>query len=108
MRIDAQQAVAQSSEKTKVILDTDIGDDIDDGFALALAMRSPEIEIAGITTAWGDTALRARLVQRFLRENGAPAIPIGVGLETKSNANFSQSRWARDGDEFHKRTDAVD
>jgi inosine-uridine nucleoside N-ribohydrolase len=97
-----------STTKTKIILDTDIGDDIDDAFALALAMRSPEIEIAGITTAWGDTALRARLVQRFLRENDAPAIPIGVGLETKSNTNFSQSRWARDGDEFHKRTDAVD
>ena len=41
MRIDAQQAVAQSSGKTKVILDTDIGDDVDDAFALALAMRSP-------------------------------------------------------------------
>jgi inosine-uridine nucleoside N-ribohydrolase len=73
-----------------------------------MAMRSPEIEIVGITTAWGDTTLRARLVQRFLTENSAPEIPIAVGIETKSKANFSQARWAQDGDEFHKRTDAVD
>ena len=66
LRIEAQQAVAQPSGKTKIILDTDIGDDVDDAFALALAVRSPEVEMVGITTAWGDTALRARLVQRFL------------------------------------------
>ena len=94
--------------KIKIILDTDVGDDIDDAFALALAMRSPEIEIVGITTAWGDTTLRARLVQRFLKENSAAEIPIAVGIETKSKANFSQARWAQDGDEFHKRMEAVD
>ena len=106
---EAQSGAAQApAAKTKIILDTDIGDDIDDAFALALAMRSPEIEMVGITTAWGDTTLRARLVQRFLKENGAPEIPIAVGIETKSNANFSQARWAQDGDEFHKRLEAVD
>jgi purine nucleosidase len=104
----AQSGAAGPAAKTKIILDTDIGDDVDDAFALALAMRSPEIEMVGITTAWGDTTLRARLVQRFLKENGAAAIPIAVGIETKSNANFSQARWAQDGDEFHKRTEAVD
>ena len=94
--------------KTKIILDTDIGDDIDDAFALALALRSPEVEILGITTAWGDTTLRARLTQRFLKENGAPEIPIAVGIQTKSAANFSQARWAQDGVPFEKRVDAVD
>jgi inosine-uridine nucleoside N-ribohydrolase len=94
--------------KTKIILDTDIGDDIDDVFALALAMRSPEIEIVGITTAWGDTTLRARLVQRFLKENGASAIPIAVGIATRSAATFSQARWAQDAARFEKQLDAVD
>jgi len=108
LRIDAQQAVPQPSGKTKIILDTDIGDDVDDAFALALAMRSPEKEMVGITTAWGDTALRARLVQRFLKENGAAEIPIAVGIETKSYANFSQSRWAQDGLPFERKLDAVD
>ena len=35
----------------KVIIDTDIGDDVDDAFALALAVKSPELQILGITTA---------------------------------------------------------
>src|SRR5579863_9903879 len=47
-----------------VVLDTDIGDDIDDAFALALALQSPELKLLGITTAYGDTDLRARLVSR--------------------------------------------
>src|ERR1700674_70060 len=95
-------AIAQADSKQAgagpqlAIIDTDIGDDIDDAFALALALRSPEVEILGITTAWGDTTLRARLTQRFLKENGAPEMPIAVGVPTRSNANFSQARWAQD------------
>src|SRR5438874_10668074 len=99
---------APVATKSKIILDTDIGDDIDDAFALALAMRSPEVEIVGITTAWGNTELRARLAQRFVQENGVPAIPIAVGVATESKAAFSQARWAQDGEEFHKHMDAVD
>jgi purine nucleosidase len=83
--------------KTKIILDTDIGDDIDDAFAFALALRSPEIEIVGVTTAWGDTALRARLVNRFLKDTAAPAIPVAVGIPTKSVSAFSQAQWAEVG-----------
>jgi inosine-uridine nucleoside N-ribohydrolase len=104
----AQQNGTPVPAKTKIILDTDIGDDIDDAFALALALRSPEIEIVGITTAWGDTTLRARLTQRFLQENGERGIPIALGIETKSNATFSQERWAKDGAPFEKTINAVD
>lgn len=96
-----------SSGKMRIVLDTDIGDDIDDAFALALALRSPEIGILGITTAWGDTQLRARLTQRFLRENGAAKIPLAAGVPTKSVANFSQARWAQDGPAFEGKLDAV-
>ncbi len=83
-------------EQEKIIFDTDIGDDIDDAFALALALRSPEFKILGVTTAWGDTSLRARLVQRLLCESGDTEIPISAGPATKPspNAAFSQSRWA--------------
>ena len=62
-----------------VIIDTDIGDDIDDAFAIGLALQSPEVKILGITTAWGNTALRARLVERFLRETGQDGHPRGGG-----------------------------
>jgi hypothetical protein len=61
------QVTRQASNPTqKVIFDTDIGDDIDDVFALGLVLNSPELNVLGVTSAWGDTELRARLLQRFL------------------------------------------
>ena len=35
-----------------VIIDTDVGDDIDDAFALAIALQEPRLEVIGVTTAW--------------------------------------------------------
>ena len=61
------------------ILDTDIGDDIDDAFALALVLRSPEIKLLGITTEYGDTELRARLVDRYLAAVGRTDIQLQRG-----------------------------
>jgi inosine-uridine nucleoside N-ribohydrolase len=81
----------------RVIVDTDIGDDIDDAFALALVLTSPEFEVVGITTGWGDTALRARLVQRLLRETGRVGIPVAEGVATPSQTPFTQARWAQRG-----------
>ncbi len=106
--ISAQSARTPPPGKTKIILDTDIGDDIDDVFALALALRSPEIEILGITTAWGDTALRARLVNRFLQETHAKPIPVLVGAATNSTANFSQADWAEQGQPSSQHPEAVE
>ena len=87
------------SSKMKILLDTDIGDDVDDAFALGLALQSPEIEIVGVMTAWGDTALRARMVRRLLQENGRAKIPVAAGITTKSQSNFSQAKWAEQGPE---------
>jgi inosine-uridine nucleoside N-ribohydrolase len=64
----------------KIIIDTDIGTDIDDAFAVGLALHSPEFKILGVTSAWGDTHLRARLLTRFLKETGRPDIPIAMGI----------------------------
>ncbi len=78
----------------KVIIDTDIGDDIDDAFAVALALRSPELQILGITTTFGDTETRAKLLDRFLAEAGRPEIPIAAGAPTPPKSNFTQRRYA--------------
>ena len=96
-----------SAEKTKIILDTDIGDDVDDAFALGLALQSPEIKVVGVTTAWGDTALRARMVRRMLLETAHVGIPVAEGIVTKSRATFSQARWAERGPTA-TRVDAVE
>jgi inosine-uridine nucleoside N-ribohydrolase len=80
-----------------VILDTDIGDDIDDAFALALLLQSPEIKLLGITTAFGDTELRARLVERYLSAVGRGDIPVAAGVETPATNHFTQAAYAKRG-----------
>ena len=92
----------------RVIVDTDIGDDIDDAFALALVLASPEFEVVGITTGWGDTALRVRLVQRLLRETGRADIPVAQGPATASSTPFTQARWAQRGAPVDRAAPAVD
>lgn len=104
---------AQSSQTTgtpeKVIIDTDIGDDIDDAFAIALALRSPELQILGITTTFGDTETRAKLLDRFLGEAGRQDIVVAEGVPTQTANPMTQRRYA-DGGHFAKpsRSNAVD
>jgi purine nucleosidase len=91
----AQGGAKSSAEK--VIIDTDIGDDIDDAFALALAARSPELQILGVTTTFGDTEARARIVDRFLAEVGRTEIPVLAGKATATNNPMTQRRYGESG-----------
>jgi purine nucleosidase len=95
------------AQRQKVIIDTDIGDDIDDVFAIGLALSSPELEILGITSAWGDTELRSRMLDRLLCETGRSDIPVATGVKTASKNYFSQEAWAKAGEASSHR-DAVD
>lgn len=90
-------AISAQAEPQKVIIDTDIGDDVDDAFALALAVKSPELEILGVTTTFGDTATRARIVDRFLGEVGRTEIPVLAGHPTSAKTSMSQGRYALGG-----------
>lgn len=81
--------------KQKVIIDTDAGDDIDDAFALALALRSPELQILQVNGAYGDTHLRARLLQRFLDDAGFPQVPVTQGPVSHSTNTFTQRPYAQ-------------
>src|ERR1700747_1345796 len=90
-------AVPGKISPEKVIIDTDIGDDIDDAFAVALALRSPELNILGVTTTFGDTELRAKLLDRFLAEAGRAEIPVAAGVPTPPKSNFTQRRYAESG-----------
>jgi inosine-uridine nucleoside N-ribohydrolase len=78
----------------KIIIDTDIGDDIDDAFALALAVKSPELQVLGVTTAFGDTEARAKIADRFLAEIGREDIPVMAGNPTATKNPMSQRRYA--------------
>ncbi len=84
-----------AAEPQLAILDTDIGDDIDDAFALALALRSPELQLLGITTAYGDTDLRARLVDRYLGAVGRGDLLVAAGVPTPHTNELTQAAYAR-------------
>jgi purine nucleosidase len=71
-----------SMRRRKVWLDTDIGTDVDDCVALALAICCPEIELIGVSTVYGDAALRARMAKKLLRLAGRSDVPVHVGCES--------------------------
>ncbi len=64
----------------RVILDTDIGTDVDDCLAIAFLLGSPEIDIEGITCVYGDVELRGRMVRKLLDLHGAKDIPVRLGV----------------------------
>src|SRR5208337_1502497 len=92
-----EKSAPPANAAEKVIIDTDIGDDIDDAFAIALAVRSPELEILGVTTTFGDTEARARIADRLLGEAGRAKIPVLAGAPTKISNVMSQRRYGQSG-----------
>lgn len=78
----------------EVIVDTDIGDDLDDAFALALVLSSPELKLDAVDVSLGETALRARMVKRALRQLGHADIPVAAGPTTPAGTRFTQAAWA--------------
>ncbi len=86
---------AQPARKIPVILDTDIGDDIDDTWALALALRSPEIDLKLVVTDFGNSTFRARCAAKMLTLAGRADIPIGLGLNDADKPG-RQSPWIED------------
>ena len=95
----------------KIIIDTDIGSDIDDAFAVGLALHSPEFQILGISSAWGDTHLRARLLSRLLKETGRADIPVTMGIVKHPPGKvdtLSQAAYAEGGPADQNYPNAVD
>jgi purine nucleosidase len=88
---------AHGQTPEKIIIDTDIGDDVDDAFALALAVKSPELRVLGVTTTFGDTEARAKIVDRFLGEVGRSDIPVLAGKATGTKNPMSQRKYGEGG-----------
>ena len=63
--ISQKEASQFNLKKYKAFIDTDIGDNIDDALALAVTLSSPEIDLLGVTTVFGDTQRRAYLALTF-------------------------------------------
>jgi len=85
---------ADAPARTPVILDTDIGDDIDDTWALVLALKSPELDVRLVVTDFGNTEQRARLVARVLEVAGRTDVPIGIGIKENDDPG-PQAEWVK-------------
>ncbi|MCD6360676.1 MAG: nucleoside hydrolase [Armatimonadetes bacterium] len=88
---------AWPAEPAKVILDTDIGGDIDDAWALGFLLSYPGFEPVGITITHGNTPARARIACKILYRTGRNNIPVAVGRKTDEAYSY-QFTWAEDFD----------
>jgi purine nucleosidase len=72
-----------AAPKQKVIFDCDLAGDVDDAYAVALLLTSPEFEVLGLVMDHGNTHKRAQVAGRLLYELGLERqIPIIVGRPT--------------------------
>jgi len=81
-----------------VWIDTDISigspfREVDDGYALMLALHSPEIRIAGISTSYGNANLSYvdKVARDFVQRFGGPFPPRNVFQGARSRRDFSRS-----------------
>lgn len=86
--------VLLSAAPIPVIFDTDIGTDIDDAYALAQILGSPELKLVGVTTVSGDAVARARLAAKLLAVAGHPEVPVYAGTSTPTQY-MAQTDWAK-------------
>jgi len=84
--------MSDSSKKIPVILDTDIGSDIDDTWALAMMLKSPELDVKLVVTDTGNTKERAKIVAKMLEVAGRTDVDVGVGVSFSDKA-VRQSPW---------------
>lgn len=90
-------------KKIPVFLDTDIGGDIDDTWALGFLMRCPELELKFALSAVGDTRYRAKVIAKMLETAGYSGTTVGMGLRVPTVADHlspcyhkRQAAWIED------------
>ncbi|MBN2133533.1 MAG: nucleoside hydrolase [Sedimentisphaerales bacterium] len=90
-------AISANAAPRPVILDTDICDDIDDTWALALLLQCPELEPKLVVTAVGNTEAKARVVAKFLDRVDRTDVPVGIGVK-QHDGSHRHTDWARNYD----------
>jgi len=77
------------------ILDTDIGGDIDDTWALAMLLRSPELDLRLVVSDTGNTVYRANVAAKMLEVAGRTDVPVGIGI-CQGEGLGSQAPWVEE------------
>jgi len=85
-------AAAPAARPLPVILDTDIGDDIDDTWALTMLLKSPELDLKLVVGDNGNAVYRARLIAKMLQTAGRTDVAVGVGLKPEDKGG-RQAQW---------------
>jgi len=67
---------------TQLLLDTDIGTDVDDALALALLIAERDVDLVGVTTVHGHAPLRAAIARSMLEVSDKRHVPVGAGRST--------------------------
>jgi inosine-uridine nucleoside N-ribohydrolase len=93
----AAEAATAAVKKIPVVLDTDIGDDIDDTWALVMLLKSPQMDVKLITTTYGKNIYRTKLIAKLLEVAGRTDIPIGMGAGGSDDIG-GQQPWVKDFD----------
>src|SRR5688572_24570078 len=85
-------------QRMKIILDTDVGTDIDDAWALAFVALHPRFETLGVTISDAETPARAKIACKLLHRAGRTNILVAVGRQTPTPDNRvdHQFFWAED------------
>jgi len=93
----ATAAEGTAAGRIPVILDTDIGGDIDDTWALALLLKSPEVDLKMVVTDTGDTVYRAKIAAKLLEVAKRTEVQVAVGIQQKGHGK-PQGPWVADYD----------
>jgi inosine-uridine nucleoside N-ribohydrolase len=88
----------QPGQAIPVILATDIGDDIDDTWALGFLLKCPELELKLAVTEYGKPLYRAKILAKFLQTTGHAQVPVGVGPDADPRGVGAQADWVKDYD----------
>ncbi|HEY7010211.1 MAG TPA: nucleoside hydrolase, partial [Jatrophihabitantaceae bacterium] len=97
--LSVSASAAAQQARMKIVLDTDIGTDIDDAWALGYALKSPTFELLGVTVTDADTPRRASLACKLLYRLGRTDVPVAVGRQTPAvppDRVDYQFMWAED------------
>ncbi|MCF3650505.1 nucleoside hydrolase [Synoicihabitans lomoniglobus] len=79
------------------VLSTDIGGDIDDTWALAHLLRSPELDLDLVLTETGESRYRAMVAAKFLEvaQRTDVTVALGVDFGVMSDADRHQGPWVQ-------------
>jgi len=87
-----------AAERTRphpVIYDSDIGDDIDDTWALVTLLKSPELDLRLVVGDQQKAVYRAKLFAKLLQTAGRTDVPVGIGAGSKDGLG-KQADWVKD------------